>query len=467
MRRRKKTIEKVDVIDIADKGHAIGRVPGGEIILIDGAVPGDNIDAIILRKKKGLKFGKVLKTNHYSKYRTDPFCDHFHQCGGCKWQNLIYDKQAELKENAVKAAIRRIAEDDEEKVEPILKAKTTKYYRNKLEYAFSNKRWLTEKEIQSEEKIEARNAVGFHRAGAFDKVVEIEQCHLQDNFSNEIRNFLRDLALDKDFSFYDIRQNHGFLRNLIVRNTSTDQWMVTVVFGEPSDSIHHVMESLTEHFPKVNSWHYIVNEKQNDSIHDLEPIHYKGQKGINETLGHIECQIGPKSFFQTNSYQALKLYQTALEFADLKKEDILYDLYTGTGTIALFSARNCKSVVGIEQISEAIDDARDNAKMNNIHNCKFLVGDVKDTLTAEFKELYGSPSVLITDPPRAGMHIDVIETILNLEPPKIVYISCNPSTQARDIKLLKAKYTLIRCKPVDMFPHTSHIESVALLHLKS
>lgn len=467
MRRRKKTIEQVDVIDIADKGHAIGRTPGGEIILIDGAVPGDNIDTIILRKKKGLKFGKVLKTNVFSEYRTDPFCSHFDQCGGCKWQNLHYQKQAELKANAVKAAIRRIADDNEEKVLPILKAELTREYRNKLEYAFSNKRWLTEEEVKSGDPIEARNAVGFHRAGAFDKVVEIEKCHLQENLTNEIRNYIRDLAILKDYSFYDIRNKHGLLRNLVIRNTTTGQWMITVVFGEESESINEIMKTLSSEFSQVNSWHYVINEKQNDSIHDLEAVHFKGQKGIVESLGHIKCTIGPKSFFQTNSHQAVELYQTAVDFADFKDGDVLYDLYTGTGTIGLFCAKNCKKVVGIEQIREAIDDARENSKLNEIENCEFLVGDVKDTLTVDFKEKYGAPDVLITDPPRAGMHTDVINTLLELAPPKIVYISCNPSTQARDIKLLKAKYELVKCKPVDMFPHTSHIESVALLQLKT
>ena len=467
MRRRKKIIEGVEVIDIADKGYSIGRSPYGEVILVDGAVPGDNIDTIILRKKKGLKFGKVLKTNTYSEFRADPFCEHFEQCGGCKWQNLLYDKQAELKENAVKAAIRRIADDDDKKVLPILKAEKVKRYRNKLEYAFSNKRWLTEEEIKSGDPIETREAVGFHRAGAFDKVVEIEKCHLQDDLSNQIRNFLRDLAFDKGYSFFDIRNNIGLLRNLIIRNSTLGQWMVTVVFGERNDNIDHIMNALSSKFSMVTSWHYMINTKQNDSIYDLQAVHYSGEKGILENLGHIKCHIGPKSFFQTNSTQALNLYQTALDLAELNETDILYDLYTGTGTIGLFCARECKSVVGIEQIEEAINDAKANSILNDISNCEFIVGDVKDTLNEDFRAEHGDPDVLITDPPRAGMHPDVIETLLELLPPKIVYISCNPSTQARDIKMLKEKYELVKCKPVDMFPQTSHIECVALLVLKN
>ncbi|MEE9373364.1 MAG: 23S rRNA (uracil(1939)-C(5))-methyltransferase RlmD, partial [Saprospiraceae bacterium] len=412
MRRRKKTIEQVEVIDIADKGHSIGKTPSGEILLIDGAVPGDNIDMVVLRKKKGLKFGKVLKINTYSEYRTEPFCGHFNQCGGCKWQNLNYEKQAELKENAVKAAIRRIADDDEGKVESILKGKKTRYYRNKLEYAFSNKRWLTEEEISSEEVIEARNAVGFHKAGAFDKVVEIEQCHLQEDLSNKVRNHLRDKALEKGYTFYDIRNNHGLLRNLTIRNTTTGQWMVTVVFGEKKDQIQEIMIDLSTTFTDITSWYYMINEKKNDSVHDQVAIHYKGEKGIIENLGHIKCYIGPKSFFQTNSTQAVNLYQIAIDYAELSADDILYDLYTGTGTIALYAAKFCKMVVGIEQIPEAIDDANHNSTINNITNCNFLVGDVRDTLSLEYKEKYGAPDVLITDPPRAGMHADVISTIL-------------------------------------------------------
>jgi len=466
MRRKKKIIEKVEVVDIADKGHAIGRTPEGEIILIDGAVPGDNIDTLILRKKKGMKFGKVLKTNSFSSFRQTPFCDHFDLCGGCKWQNLDYKKQTELKENAVRAAIRRIAQDDENKVEPILEAQKIKFYRNKLEYAFSNKRWITDEEIQSGETIADRAAVGFHRAGAFDKVVAIEQCHLQENLSNDIRNFIRDLALQKGFSFYDIRNNHGLFRNLIVRNSMLGEWMITVVFGEKNDAIPDIMAGLVEGFAKVNSWHYIINEKMNDSIHDQDVIHYSGEKKIFEKLGHIKCQIGPKSFFQTNSYQAKNLYDIAIEYSNFKGGEVLYDLYTGTGTIALYAAQHCEKVVGIEQIPEAIEDAKRNCDLNKINNCEFLVGDVRDTLEIGFKDKYGKPDILITDPPRAGMHSDVVQTLLELAPIKLIYISCNPSTQARDIKLLKDKYELIKCKPVDMFPHTSHIENVALLTLK-
>ena len=467
MRRKKKIIQDVEIIDIADKGNALGRTPEGEIILVAGAIPGDIIDTLILRKKKGLKFGRVAQTNVYSQYRTSSFCDHFGVCGGCKWQNLNYEKQAELKENAVKAAIRRIASDDEKKVKPIMAASITRYYRNKLEYAFSNKRWLTEKEINEGGQIENRHALGFHKAGAFDKVVDIAQCHLQEDLTNEIRNYIKEYAIEKSISFYDIRKNEGVLRNLIIKNTRDSQWMITLVFGAEGDIVPELMSVLQNQFPEVTSWHYIINEKKNDSIHDQDVIHFGGSEKIQEKLDHLKCLIGPKSFFQTNPYQAEVLYKKAAEYANLQGDEVVYDLYTGTGTIALYLAHQCRSVVGIEQIAEAIEDAHLNADLNQIENCNFLVGDVKDTLDLKFQETYGSPDLVITDPPRAGMHEDVVDTLLQLEAKKIVYISCNPSTQARDIKILKGKYELVECTPVDMFPHTSHIENVALLHLRN
>lgn len=467
MRRRKKIIENVEIIDIADKGNAFGRTPEGEIILVEGAIPGDIINTIILRKKKGLKFGRVAQTNIYSQFRTTSFCEHFGVCGGCKWQNLDYQKQAELKENAVKAAIRRIAGDEEAKVKPIITASKTRYYRNKLEYAFSNKRWLTEEEIEGNEQIDNRHAVGFHRAGAFDKVVDIDKCHLQEGLTNDIRNSLRKYAVERHLSFYDIKANNGLLRNLIIKNTRDGQWMVTIVFGQDDDNIPIFMKDMVEQFPHVASWYYIINTKQNDSIHDQHAIHFNGKEKIQEKLDHINCLIGPKSFFQTNPHQAEALYRKASEYANLQGNEVVYDLYTGTGTIALYVAAQCKSVVGIEQIPEAISDAKLNCNLNDIKNCEFIVGDVKDTLDVDFQHRYGVPDVIITDPPRAGMHEDVVNTLMQLKPRKIVYISCNPSTQARDIKLLKAQYDLIQCTPVDMFPHTSHIENVALLHLRS
>ncbi|MCL4117835.1 UNVERIFIED_CONTAM: hypothetical protein GTU68_016412 [Idotea baltica] len=450
---------------MADKGHAVGRTSEGEIvILLGGTVPGDTVNMRVHRKKKGLKHGYVMGITEYSKDRVEAKCQHFGTCGGCKWQHLDYKVQGELKERTVRQVIRRIAKDDEQKVEPIRVADKTYLYRNKLEYSFSTKRWLTEEEIKSDEHIEQRRGFGFHIAGAFDKVLEIQKCHLQDDFSNTIRNTLRELAAEHDWSYYDIRKHVGLLRNVVVRNSTLGEWMITIVFGENQPKkMEEILTVLQSKFPEVTSWNYILNTKANSSLSDLPATHVAGTTHITEVLGDIKYRISPKSFFQTNSYQAKALYDIALSYADIGSEDIVYDLYTGTGSIALYLAKSCKSVVGIEVIEEAIEDAKINAESNDIDNATFLVGDCKDVLDPSFATTYGAPDVLITDPPRAGMHQEVIETLLALAPPKIVYISCNPSTQARDILLLKEAYDLVKVTPVDMFPHTSHIESVALL----
>ena len=467
MGRRKKILENLKVIDLADRGHAIGKTEDGEIILINGGVvPGDIVDVIVTKKKKGLKFGFVKEIISQSPKRVPPVCEHFGNCGGCKWQNLRYEDQAFYKENTVRETIKRIAKDDPSKVGTIRKSDQIYSYRNKLEYTFSTKRWLTREEIESNVDYANRPGLGFHVSGAFDKVVDIETCHLQENLSNEIRNFIKVFALENNFSFYDIRKNHGFLRNIIIRNSTLGHWMVTIIFGEFREKeVVKLFDVLVNQFPQVNSWNYIINPKQNSSYNDLDANQVAGKTHIEEKLGSVTYRISPKSFFQTNSRQAEVLYDTALELADLKENETLYDLYTGTGSIALYFAQKCKNVVGIEVIPEAIDDARMNASINQIENATFLVGDVKEVLHPEFSKIYGSPDIVITDPPRAGMHEDVINTLLQLEASKIVYISCNPSTQARDILLLKEKYELIKVIPVDMFPHTSHIESVALLQL--
>ena len=469
MGRRKQVIEDVQVIDIADKGHAIGRSPNGEIVILyGGTVPGDSVTMRVARKKKGIKHGYVQNVQRYSEDRTEPRCQHFGVCGGCKWQNLVYAQQARLKENAVRQAIRRIAKDDEGKVGNIRTADPIYSYRNKLEYTFSTRRWLTPEEIQSGSDFSERSGLGFHIAGAFDKVLDIEQCHLQDDLSNTIRNKLRKLANENDWSFFDIRGNHGLLRNIIVRNTTLGQWMVTMIFGEDDTAkVDEVMSLLKKSFSEITSWHYIINTKANSSLSDLPSVHYAGTTHIEEQLGSIIYRISPKSFFQTNSFQAKTLYDTALSMCELSESDVVYDLYTGTGSIALYLARACKKVVGIEIIEEAIEDARINAEVNQIDNTTFLVGDVKDILDTSFHQRHGKADLVITDPPRAGMHEEVVTTLLSLEARRIVYISCNPSTQARDILLLKEKYDLMKVIPVDMFPHTSHIESVALLTLKN
>ncbi len=469
MARKKRIIEDIEVIDIADRGHAIGRMATGEIVIIMGqAVPGDVVDMVYTKKKKSLKHGFVTKYKTKSPHRVAARCDHFGTCGGCKWQHLDYNQQTTHKENAVKQVIKRIAKDDEAKVSPIEAAEKIYNYRNKLEYSFSTKRWLTQEEIDSEEEFVQRPGLGFHISGAFDKVLNVDQCHLQDDYSNKIRNTFRNLAIEHGWSFYDIRKNQGLLRNIVVRNTTLGQWMITFIFGaDDSQSINSVLENMQAQLPEVTSWHYIINTKANSSFSDLTSHHVAGTTHIEEKLGSITYRISPKSFFQTNSYQAKTLYDVALSMADLNTTNIVYDLYTGTGSIALYMANQCQRVVGIEVIEEAIADAKINATQNNIDNATFLVGDVKDLLDPAFAERHGKPDLIMTDPPRAGMHEEVVRTLLQLAPEKIVYISCNPSTQARDILLLKEKYKLEKVTPVDMFPHTSHIESVALLTLQS
>ncbi len=475
MSRNKRTIEGVSIIDIGDKGHAIGRTKEGEICLVqEGPVPGDIVDIIYLRKKKGLKFGVVAQYISKSPYRTTPFCQHFEYCGGCKWQHLKYDKQLELKELAVKNAIQRIAKEDPIKVAPIIGCTLDRAYRNKLEYTFSTKRWLTPLEISSQIAIDNRDGLGFHITGAFDKVLDIQTCHLQNDYTDVIRNGVRQLADENQWTYFNIKENKGLLRNLLVRNTSQDDWMVMMVFGENNTKkIAEFMRICQHQFVKVTSWYYMVNTKANSSTMDLASVHWSGDTHITETLipsdphyPSIDYRVSPKSFFQTNSHQASRLYDVAIQYSGLTGTETVYDLYTGTGSIALYLARKSKAVIGIEVIPEAIEDAAINARLNDITNATFLVGDVKDILTPEFAQTYGRPDVLVTDPPRAGMQEEVIDSLLVLMPPKIVYISCNPSTQARDILLLSTKYNLVAVTPVDMFPHTSHIESVALLTLK-
>lgn len=467
MSRRKKIINQVEVIDIAHKGHSIGKTPEGEVVvLLENVPPGEVVSMVVTRKKKGLKHGFVQDTLKSSPHRVPPVCNHFGVCGGCKWQHFDYQKQLIHKENAVRQAIIRIAKDEGNKVKPIIGADPIYAYRNKLEYSGSTKRWLTKEEIDSETQFDDRAGLGFHISGAFDKVLDIEQCHLQDDLSNELRNTLRSLAIEHQWSYFNIREQHGLLRNLMVRNSTLGQWMITFIFGEnDSKTIQVVMQEMINRFPSVNSWNYIVNTKGNSSFFDLPVHHFNGKPYIEEVLGNIRYRISPKSFFQTNSYQAKILYDLALSLAALDPDDIVYDLYTGTGSIALYLAHNCLKVVGIEVIDEAIRDAKINAQINGIENASFLVGDVKDVLEPQFKDIHGYPDVVITDPPRAGMHADVVATLLALLPKKIVYISCNPATQARDIELLKKQYHLEEVIPVDMFPHTSHIESVALLTL--
>lgn len=464
MARKKKTISGLTVTGIADRGKAVARSAEGQVVFVDSAVPGDEVTALILRKKKSFLQGKTMSVEKQSIHRSQPFCNHFNSCGGCKWQNLDYSIQLDEKESNVKSNIRKIAKEDPEKVLPIIGAAQTRYYRNKMEYSFSSMRWLTEEEIKTEEQIEAGSALGFHAPGSFAKVVEIHTCHLQDDYANTIRNSIRTFAHAQSFSFYNPLKHTGLLRNMIIRNTSIGEWMLVMIFGQDSPSeIKTMMEFLKTSFSNLTSLYYVVNLKKNDTIYDQNTLLYAGKDHIVEQLGALKYQIGPKSFFQTNTFQAKTLYDKTMEFAELKGTEVVYDLYTGLGSIALYVANKCKTIVGIEEVKEAIDDAHKNLEFNNVSNAQFYAGDVKNVLNSEFEEKHGKPDLVITDPPRAGMHKQVIQTLLQLEAPRIVYVSCNPATQARDIELLSEKYSLIKVQPVDMFPYTHHVESIALL----
>lgn len=467
----KKIINNIEVFDIAEEGKGVGRSED-LVLFIEKAVPGDIVDVELLRKKKNFAEAKIGKLVTPSLYRTEPFCEHFGVCGGCKWQHMTYEAQLKFKQKSVTDALSRLGKIDVSDCEPILASQETRFYRNKLEFTFSNKRWLTNDDMLNNDEHEM-NTLGFHVPLRFDKILEIKKCHLQADPSNEIRNELREFAISQNISFYDLRKHEGALRNLIIRTALTGELMVVVVFAYPSDEeIHKVMEFLKGRFPSITSLLYIVNQKKNDTIFDQEIQVYSGPDHIFETMpdekerGELRFKIGAKSFYQTNSKQAYELYKLTKEFAGLTGDELVYDLYTGAGTIANFIARDVRQVIGIEYVPTAIDDAKINSAINNVFNTTFFAGDMKDVLTPEFIHTHGKPDVVITDPPRAGMHGDVVERLLEMEAPKIVYVSCNAATQARDIALLNEKYDVVRIKPVDMFPHTQHVENIALLVLK-
>ncbi len=466
MARKKKVIENVAFTGIAHKGQTLGRSPAGEVIFAEGVVPGDVADILILRKRKGVKMGVVKEMKSLSEHRVAPQCAHFGVCGGCKWQHFDYAEQVRQKELEVKNAITRLGGFSEDVMKPIVAADPIYQYRNKLEYTFSNKRWITEEEVRSGEEIQQRNAVGFHRPGAFDKVVEVDQCHLQGEPTNEIRNGLHNFAQEKGYSYFDIREQHGLLRNLVIRTSSTGEVMVIVVFFEDDQEARDgILDYLQTHFA-ITSLYYIINQKKNDSLFDQTPILAAGKAFLIEKLHHVQFEIGPKSFFQTNTSQAERLYALTKEAAQLTGTESVYDLYTGLGSIACYVADQASQVVGIEEVAAAIDDAHRNMKLNGYDHLSFYAGDVKELLTESLIQKHGVPDVVITDPPRAGMHADVVNALLKLSARRIVYVSCNPATQARDLKILSEKYTLESVQPVDMFPHTSHIESIACLTLK-
>ena len=418
---------------------------------------------MVYKKRKGYLLGSVQNFQKHSEDRIQPFCEHFGTCGGCKFQHIPYAKQLEYKHGVVENALRRIGKVEIGEFRHILPCEEDRLYRNKLEFTFSNKRWLTYEELNSDVS-NVEDVLGFHRAGAFDKILNIDKCHLQAEPSNSLRNSMKEIAIRQGLSFYDVRKNKGFLRNMIIRTSTTGEVMLIVSFGENDrEKIDNYFKAIMEENDGLTSVYFTINKKVNDAWGDLEMIHFFGKKTIEEYLGKVKFEIGPKSFFQTNTRQAVRLFDIVKEFAQLSGEENVYDLYTGLGSIGLYLAENCKQVVGIEEIESAIQDAKENAVRNSIENAVFYAGDVKDILTSEFSEKHGKPDVVITDPPRAGMHQKVVDMLLELEAPKIVYVSCKPSTQARDLNLLSEKYDVAKIQPVDMFPQTPHIETVALL----
>lgn len=466
---RKKNIilPQVPFTEIADKGQCVGKAPDGMAVFASGVVPGDVADVLVLKKKKGFYQGVVQTIHRLSPDRVTPFCAHFGVCGGCKWQNLSYAAQAAQKAQVAREALSRIGKVQVAEQLPIRAATDIRNYRNKLEFSFSNKRWLTREEILDGVSNKA-DVVGFHPAGGFDKVTDIQECHLQPDPSNHIRNAARAIGIRQGLSFYDVNAHQGLLRTMMLRITTLNQVMVLMSFGEDRPKkIQAFLEALLAEAPQITTLVYCINTKHNDTVNDLEMTTWYGPGFVEETLGGVRFRIGPKSFFQTNTRQAEVLYETAREFAGLTGSENVYDLYSGIGSIALFLARHCRQVTGIEEIEAAVEDARENARLNGIENAVFHAGDVRDILSPEFALEHGRPDVLITDPPRAGMHPDVVRMLLQLEAPKIVYISCNPATQARDLNGLSEKYEVLKARAVDMFPHTHHIENVALLKLRT
>lgn len=469
MARKKKELpllEKVTITDVAAEGKAVAKV-NELVIFVPYVVPGDVVDLQVKRKKNHYAEAVAVKFHEKSPLRTEPFCSHFGVCGGCKWQCLSYEEQLKYKQKQVFDNLTRIGKVELPEFRPILGSEKTRFYRNKLEFTFSNKRWLTEEEVKQDVKYDQMNAVGFHIPGAFDKVLAIDKCWLQDDISNQIRNAVRDYAYAHNFPFFDLRTQEGLLRNIMIRTSSTGELMVVlqckVTDDEGRRKMEEILQFMADSFPQITSLMYVINNKCNDTIGDLDVEMFKGNDHIFEKMEGLRFKVGPKSFYQTNSEQAYNLYKVAREFAGLTGNELVYDLYTGTGTIANFVARQARKVVGIEYVPEAIEDAKVNSALNGIDNTLFYAGDMKDILTNDFIAEHGRPDVIITDPPRAGMHNDVIDVILAAEPKRIVYVSCNPATQARDLQLLDGKYKVTAVQPVDMFPHTHHVENVVQL----
>lgn len=459
-------LENILITDVAAEGKALARV-NDMVVFVQWAVPSDRVDLQVTKKKHSYCEARILRFIEKSPLRIEPQCKHFGICGGCKWQNLPYEEQLKSKQKQVFDQLHRIGKIELPEFNPILGSVKEFEYRNKLEFGFSNKRWLTQEEVQTGAEFSNMNALGFHITGAFDKIYPIEKCHLMDDLHNQIRNSIYDYAIEKGLTFFDLRSQHGLLRDMMLRCSNTGEWMLVVQFKfeEEGDEqrAKDLLQFVGDKFEEITCLMYVNNQKCNDTFGDQEVILFKGNDHIFLEMEDLRFKVGPKSFYQTNTEQAYILYKVAREFAGLTGNELVYDLYTGTGTIANFVSKKARKVVGIEYVPEAIEDAKVNSQINNIENTLFYAGDMKDILTDDFVEEHGRPDVIITDPPRAGMHDDVIKVILNAAPERIVYVSCNPATQARDLQLLDCQYQVKAVQPVDMFPHTPHVENVVLL----
>lgn len=465
---KRQIFENIAVLDAGAKGKSIAKAPDGKVIFLNNAIPGDVVDIQTTKKRSAYYEGEAIAFHELSDRRTEPKCVHFGICGGCKWQNMKYDEQLYFKEKEVINNLKRIGKIDLPEVTSILGSKDTYYYRNKMEFSFSDSRWLTFDEINSDIEFENRNALGFHIPGMWDKILDLKECHLQREPSNSIRLEVKNYAVKNNLSFFNTRKQEGFLRTLMIRTTSIGELMILIQFYEEnSTQREQLLDHLATTFPEITSLLYAINPKGNDTLYDLEIHCYKGRNYIVEKMEGLQFNINAKSFYQTNSEQAYELYKITREFAGLTGNELVYDLYTGTGTIAQFVAKHAQKVIGVESVPDAIEAAKQNAQLNNIHNVEFFVGDMKNIFTESFIKLHGHPDIIITDPPRDGMHKDVVLQILNVAPQKIVYVSCNSATQARDLAMMDEKYKLVKTQAVDMFPQTHHVENVVLLEKRT
>lgn len=458
------TIHNLSIDSAGNDGRCVGRADD-MVVFVDNVVPGDVVDVFVYRKKRRFAEARPILFHTYSEHRVEPRCQHFGLCGGCKWQNLDYAKQIEFKRNHVVDCLTRLCKIELPEILPCIGSNNQFYYRNKMEYTFSTRRWVMNPEDKTENG--EVNTLGFHMPGRFDKILQIDNCHLQGTFHNELRNYIYEYAIQHELEFYDLRKQEGLLRSIIIRNTTQGEWMLIFTFHHLDEvPTFALMRDVAERFPQLTTIDYVINPKLNNVISDLDAINFKGQGYMVERMDNLQFRINPKAFYQTNPAQAQVLYSVARDFAQLTGNELVYDLYTGTGTIALFLANMAKKVIGVEYVKEAIDDAKINAHINQINNTEFYAGDMKDVLNDEFIAAHGRPDVVITDPPRTGMHPDVVNMIVGLGAKRVVYVSCNPATQARDLSILDEKYKVTKIQPVDMFPQTNHVENVVLLELK-